>query len=434
MKTKERYTCTFPDVRGVLYFAVIFLSCFSFSVQGQISVGSSKYEGVKKMNEQYLQQFIKSYQNINTSKSDILKDVQRLKNITGIGHAKYRLDTIEGQVQVVFEVDEVKTLLPIVNFGLVTENLWYRLGVSDYNFRGRGEYISAFYQNNNGFNTGQFYYRNPYVKESRWGYSLLLSSWSSDEPLFFPEGTVSYDYINNSIGTSLIRNFNIYQNVELGATYFTEKYEKSKVQTLEQPPGPDALEERKLLSKFQYQLNKVNYDFFLLEGTFLQLNYQNVFNFDDKSIFNSIAFTGRQFFKFGRFGNLALRLRAAFSTNNFSPFAPFVADSYVNIRGIGNRIDRGTGQLIFNTEYRQTILEKYPFGIQMVIFSDLGGWRNPGGKLSELIDSEKLRHFVGGGLRIIYQQVFGATFRIDYGIDINNFENRGLVIGLGQYF
>lgn len=132
--------------------------------------------------------------------------------------------------------------------------------------------------------------------------------------------------------------------------------------------------------------------------------------------------------------NYAARLKLAISTNNDSPFAPFVADSHVNIRGIGNRIDRGTAQAVLNLEMRWTAFHRKYWSSQFVVFSDFGTWRNPGGRIEDLINQDNFREFVGAGLRINYQKVFGATFRIDYGFDVFNPNERGLVIGLGQYF
>jgi len=122
------------------------------------------------------------------------------------------------------------------------------------------------------------------------------------------------------------------------------------------------------------------------------------------------------------------------ATNNDTPFAPFVADSHTNIRGIGNRIDRGTAQVVLNTEYRHTLSESKKWGVQAVVFSDTGTWRNPGGVLKDLLDPDQFRQFLGGGFRVIYNKVYGAVLRVDYGIDVFNKDQRGLVIGLGQYF
>ncbi len=75
----------------------------------------------------------------------------------------------------------------------------------------------------------------------------------------------------------------------------------------------------------------------------------------------------------------AARLRFGIATNNDTPFAPFVLDSYINIRGSGNRIERGTAALILNLEFRQTFFETAKFGGQLVAFSDTVFWRNPEG-------------------------------------------------------
>ena len=85
-------------------------------------------------------------------------------------------------------------------------------------------------------------------------------------------------------------------------------------------------------------------------------------------------------------------------------------------------------------EARRTIYHKRFLSSQLVVFADSGTWRNPGGELKDLFNPDQFRQFVGLGFRINYQRVFGASLRVDYGIDIYNLEQRGFVIGLGQYF
>jgi len=74
------------------------------------------------------------------------------------------------------------------------------------------------------------------------------------------------------------------------------------------------------------------------------------------------------------------------------------------------------------------------WGVQGVAFSDFGTWRNPGGELMDLVEGDLLRQYLGLGFRLIYQKVYSAVLRVDYGVDVFNKESRGLVIGLGQYF
>ena len=400
----------------------------------ELPIQTIKFEGLKKTQVSFAKEKIHSRIGQYADEKTIAADVQNLKNISGIGNANYRLDTLSSGIVIVFNVEEVKTLLPIVKFGNLTNNVWFQIGFVDINWQGKGQTFSAYYQNNDQRHSGQIYYRVPNYKDSQWGYTASLTKWSSREPLFFPEGTVLYDYDNNSVALTGIRQFGLQRSIEFGGTYFIEKYSKSENQFLETTPGPTSLRQPKLLGKIEYQTNKINYDAFYLTGHSWYSTLQNVYNTIDKSWFHSLEFQGKKFLKLGSTTNLALRLRLAVSTNNDSPFAPFVADNHVNLRGVGNRIDRGTAQVVINAEFRQTLFHTDKWAAQAVTFSDLGTWRNPGGQLADILDREQFRQFVGGGVRFIYKKVYGAVLRIDYGIDVFNTEQRGLVIGLGQYF
>jgi len=393
-----------------------------------------EFEGLKKTQSSFLLPFLQSLPGTPTEETAIQSDIQMLKNISGIGNASYRLDTTTEEVKLVYHIEEVKTLLPIINFGGIEGNLWFQVGFADINWQGKGQSLSAYYQNNDRRHSGQIFYKIPWYRGKPWGFSASLTKWSSREPVFFPEGTVNYDYDNNSVALSVIRHFGYRRNLELGGTYFVEKYTRSELQFLENPPGPFTFRQPKYLSKLEYSEDFLDYHFFYVKGYSWRLTMQNVYNTVDRNWFNSLQFQGRAFKQFGEKGNLAMRLRLAISTNNDTPFAPFVVDSHVNLRGVGNRIDRGTAQAIFNAEYRRTIHDSKKWAAQLVAFSDLGTWRNPGGSFGDLLDSNQFRHFVGGGFRIIYQKVFGAILRVDYGFDVFNKNQSGIVIGLGQYF
>lgn len=417
---------------------VLFLGLFSLNLSGQNGEGKVvekiNFKGLTKTKRSYLEAFINTSIEKSATKKSIEKDVQILKNISSLGHATYQVDTVKDKLHITFEVQEVRTLLPIFNFGGVEGNIWFQAGFSDINWAGRGQILTAHYQNNDSRHAGQVYYRVPYFKNSSWGFSASLNRWASREPLFFPEGTVNYDYDNNGIALSVIKHFGLTKNLEVGGNYFVEKYSKSAQQFLENPPGPEGLRQPKYLAKTEYSENHLDYHFFYLNGFIWRATLQNVYNTLDKTWFHSFRFQGQKYFRIKEKGNLAFRLKAAISTNNDTPFAPFVVDSHVNIRGVGNRIDRGTAQLVLNAEYRQTLFQSNKWAAQAVAFSDMGTWRNPGGELEDLWDSDQFRHFIGGGFRLIYQRIYGAVLRIDYGAELYDKKQRGLVIGLGQYF
>ncbi|MDE0599038.1 MAG: outer membrane protein assembly factor, partial [Dokdonia donghaensis] len=97
-------------------------------------------------------------------------------------------------------------------------------------------------------------------------------------------------------------------------------------------------------------------------------------------------------------------------------------------------IDRGTGVVVLNAEYRQTLADRDWFTIQGVGFVDAGSWRNPGGDFGDFGDDQNLRIYPGLGLRFIHKKIFNATFRVDYGYGITQDATSGIVFGIGQYF
>jgi len=160
-----------------------------------------------------------------------------------------------------------------------------------------------------------------------------------------------------------------------------------------------------------------------------------VYSFKDKDVFNILINDTKYFKRVGKKGNFATRLRLGLSTNSESPFSPFVLDNNINIRGVGNRVDRGTAAVILNTEYRQTVFDKGKFASQLVGFTDAGSWRNPGGTLNDITSSENIQHFAGLGTRLIYKKAFNTSLRIDYSWNLKGpSQQEGFVIGFGQYF
>jgi len=145
--------------------------------------------------------------------------------------------------------------------------------------------------------------------------------------------------------------------------------------------------------------------------------------------FNDFAY----YHRIGKRGNLANRLRLGLASNLDTPFAPFSVDNNLNVRGVGNTIDRGTGVIILNSEYRHTLIDKDWFILQSNVFVDAGSWRNPGGDFSDFSQDQNIRVFPGVGFRFIHKKIFNAIFRIDYGVGVTERAN-GIVFGIGQYF
>ncbi len=417
--------------------SLLFLLLIGGEIVGQSTptIREIHFEGLKKTKASYLASFLKTAIGQPADSALIAGDRQTLLNLEPIADVKFRLDSAQENTMVLlFDITEALTLFPIVNFGGVRGNFWYQLGFTDANWGGKGIKITTFYQNNDGRDNFSFHYRNAHLSGSLWGASFSAVRWASIEPLFFREETVFYDYSNSSIGATLIKHFLNRQYIETGLTYFVEDYNKNSRHDGAATPGPEQERLPKFLHKFVHRIDRINYLGLYRSGYDNLLNFQTVFNLEDQSLFYILLNETRYFQRIGSRGNFASRLRIGLSTNNDSPFAPFVLDSYINIRGSGNRIDRGTAALILNLEYRHTLFDWQKIDSQVIAFSDTGTWRSPGGRLQELIAFEDIRHFVGVGLRLGYKRAYNAILRLDYGVDIYDLEQRGFVLGVGQYF
>lgn len=400
---------------------------------GGLRIASLEFEGLKRTKESHAARFLESEVGDSLDLAQLRRDVQQLRNITAFADAEFRLDTTAEGIAVTLELTENFTLFPIVNFGGVTDNFWYQVGATDANWLGRGLHLTTFYMNNNGRSNYHLYCRIPYLAGSRWGVSVNAFRWASVEPFYFPEGTAVYDFENYSIGGTGFYEFELNNHIlEAGGLFFIERHTLQDGESL--PNAPQQLQEPKVLFKLMHRFNRVNNHFFYRSGFENITRYETVYALHHESWFHMLFSDTHFFRRYGERGNLAMRLRLGISTNNNSPFAPFILDSQFNIRGSGNRVDRGTATVTLNTEYRQAIFESELFAAQVVGFSDLGTWRQPGGTLEDLVDAQNFRHFVGGGIRLIYKKAWDAILRVDYGVDVYNTQERGLVLGLGQYF
>jgi hypothetical protein len=266
--------------------------------------------------------------------------------------------------------------------------------------------------------------------------ALNHQSWSSEEPLYFGNKTANYKYQNISYEILGLYQYNFKNNFQFGLNYFKEKYNYLSGDTASDIPLK--LNVNKWLLKTIYTYDNLNYFYQYIDG--FKSEFYGQYVVSENKLQDNFLIAWNDFFfykRVGKKGNLANRLRIGLSSNDNSPFAPFTLDNNVNLRGVGILVDRGTGSIVWNTEYRHTLYENSWFVTQGTLFSDLGTWRKPGGKLSDFIDKKNIKIYSGIGVRFINKKIFNAVFRIDYafGVHHNPGESTGgLVFGIGQYF
>ncbi len=405
---------------------IILLSLITFCAQAQKVI----FEGLKRTKPAYLLKFIGWEKQIPTDSISITQAVQQIKNTRFFTEVNAFSKVKEGDTSITFKCIEIHTALPLLELGATEGNKWIRVGLEDENGLGKGIRTVLFYQysNRHSFYLKQTY---PFVFK-QWSLSYLLKKWSILEPIEINGEKNIYNYTNLDAEVTARYTFDINRHdLELGIGYMNELYEL--------PMGDmhnrmvDMYHNKRLVVKGNHTLNRVNYSTFYVDGWANKINAYTTFSPSDKSIIGFISNETTYFKKFSSKGNLALRSRLGISTNSNVFLAPFVSDNYFNIRGIGDRIDRGTASATLNIEYRQTLWENKTFGFQGVGFSDAGTWRKSNGKLSDMIASNNMKLFAGIGGRLIYKKAYDFAIRLDYGWSIKG-QGNGLVFGLGQYF
>lgn len=361
-------------------------------------------------------------------------DMETLKRLPAIAHAYYKVKkTEESTYAIDVYIQENFTIIPYANiYTTNNDEFAYRLGLTEFHAFGRGIAIGGFYQKDI-YDSYAINFRAPYLFGKKLGLAVNYQDLTTQEPVFFDGTTADYKYNNKSYEFLGLYRFNFHHRIEAGINLFTEDYLYKFGAT--SPNVPQQLRVDKSLLKFIYEYNKLDYYYESVNG------FRSVFNFqhvkakgNDLPDFNIWWNDFFYYKRLGTKGNWANRLRVGFASNEDSPFAPFSVDNNVNIRGVGNIIDRGTGVVVLNTEYRHILYKKNDFLIQGNAFIDSGSWRNPGGDLGDFSKSENLRVYPGLGLRFIHRKVYNAVFRIDYGYGITKNATQGFVFGIGQYF
>ncbi len=400
--------------------------CTTLSAQQPID--TIEFTGLTKTKESFLRQYTTIKVGRTYDSAQLGTDKQRLLNLGILAEINTRILRDSSNVKIIFECIEMINTLPVFVLGKTEDTFWYKAGIQSLSLSGRGDKLFAYYQY---YDRHSLYlnYATDRIGNSRWGSTASLIRWATVEPLSTENGILNYDYTNFTGYVSAIRFLSFRETLDFGLGVFSEEFEEQQPQMNELS---EIVQGDKLLSKLIFKSNHLNYHTFYVDGLYNQLNIEFTHSLDEARNFVTI-FNDLRFFKqIGKRFNWANRLRTGIATNDDSPFAPFVLDSYLNIRGVGNRVDRGTGSVVINTELRYTLFDKKILAAQGVGFFDFGSWRKPGGSFEDFTQSENMRAFSGLGFRLIYKRAFDTMLRIDYGYDYN--KNAGLVIGVGQYF
>lgn len=391
---------------------------FDTLVRPKVSV---VFKGNKRTKASYLSRFIQSSEKVPTLQIDsalLQEDLRRLRTLPGIMSAQGQVNKSDTLVEMIFEVEERWTLLPVGDFGISQDNYWIGAGAMEYNALGKGIYLYGYIQYKTPFALRAII-RFPYILGSNFGAAYQAQYFEAYENT----SQLNYDTYRFEEHRLSGRYELVYEKELLfGVAHTIEKIE-SKNEIIDMKKSVRVLAE----VKFQH----LNYKHFLIDG------WKNNFIFSYRIPYThqktSIDFYDElRYYKTCHRLNLACRLAYGLSTEEESYYMPYVIDNYKNIRGSGYRAYKGNQLAMLNVEGRFTLYHNDIGGIQAIAFTDMA-------KISSWIafSTDHLNEsliYAGPGLRFIYKKAYNAVLSIDYGFDLAFPEHGGIVIGWGQYF
>lgn len=418
---------------------LLVLTISSFAYSQDIFVSKINIEGLKKTKESFLRKLVKVKPNSIYDSLKVATDVDRLSRLAGIANATSKITkNSEIDYTITYTVVENFTIIPGVRVSEAnnSDDVAFRVSAFEFNLFGRGQILGGFYSRDV-FDSYGLFWEAPFLFTNKLGVGINYQDNVTFEPIFTDAKGVSenFRFQNRAFQASLIYEHDFHNRFELGFTVGSQDY---VVQPDQIDLGlPDQLSANSTSIIGEYEYNNLNIEYQYLSGFRNQTNVQYLFNSGNEEFLEN-AFIGANdleyFYRIGNRGNLASRLRLSYTSNTDSPFAPFALDDQINIRGVGNTVDRGTASVVVNTEYRHTLLEKDWFVIQSNTFVDAGSWRTPGNNFNQLFDGSTIRVNPGLGLRFIHKRIFNAVIRLDYGFGLGENQTSGLVFGIGQYF
>lgn len=418
---------------------LVFILCTGFIGSAQdLKISEVRIEGNKRTKTNFLKRlaFVKEGSVLDSLR--IASDVRRFRLLPSVASASFKLEKFENKsYSVTYTIVENFAIIPGLNVTQdVNDGIAYRTSIFDFNFLGQNQIIGGFYSKNV-FDSHGFFWEAPNLFTRKWGIGLNYQKNILQEPVFFDNGRdVNYKFDSNAFEARFIYEHNFNNRFELGLNVSNEDYSYLNGELPEDISEDLSVERVSVVGEYEY--NNITNEYQYLDGFRSVFTYS--FTLDSKGDNDLLRnfFIGRNDFEYfkrvGGRGNWANRLRLGYATNDTTPFAPFALDNQLNIRGVGNVVDRGTASVVLNTEYRYTLFEKGWFAMQGNVFIDAGTWQDPGGELGDLIEGENATLFSGLGIRFIHKRIFNAVFRIDYGFSLGKKANNGIVFGIGQYF
>ncbi len=417
---------------------IIWLLLFAHKSYAQ-HIHSITFTGLTSTKECYLRDIISCKEKRRFNKEVFEDDVFLLRNLNLFFEVEGIATTEDSlSYHLAFHIREANYVYPILSASGFDDQLKLQVGVNHINFLGRAQSFGVLYQYYDRHSLSIFHSAKRHSNQKT-GHDLAIAKYSTIEPLYFsdPAGndTVSsFNFDNYSISAGGHYWIGRYTNVGIGAAYMYEDY-KQRDNAFDLF-GMKRFNFHKHQVRSHLETNRVENLFERRKGWKSRLYGEWIHTYSDAPApsFLKLQLSGSYYQLIGKRGNLASSVRLGTASNAESPFAPFVLDGFLNVRGIGNRVERGTAEIIVNAEYRHSLwIHKY-VTIQSAVFADYGALRTAGASYSTFFDDPIPNLYLGGGLRFNLNILYNTCIRVDYSINPFSPSAGGFTFGFGQFF
>ena len=202
---------------------LFFISTF-LSRSQQENVNSIEILGLEKSKKNYIQKLILSQKNTALDSTKVEEDLIRLIREPSISHAYFTWDTLNNKNQLIYHIEENKTLIPAIDiWSTLNQQIAFHLGINEHNFLGRGYLTGVFYRKNifDGFG---LIFGNPNFRGTRMGIYAIVQKRNTFEPVKTPNGTAFYNYRFTSSDFKFDFKPNILKTYSLGIGLLEENY------------------------------------------------------------------------------------------------------------------------------------------------------------------------------------------------------------------
>jgi len=202
---------------------ILLFSCISFGQEGKIT--ELNFTGLKRTKEKFLRRLIQTKPDTQYDSIKLALDIERLNRLAGIAKATYKLEEdASGSYRLTYDIVENFTIIPALRISQANDGSFaFRISTFEFNFLGNNQLIGGFYEREV-FDSYGGYWQNPFLFGNKVGLGFNYKEFSTQEPVFFSEGTKDYRFDNTIVQGQVLFSFDFNNEAEFNVTFSDEEY------------------------------------------------------------------------------------------------------------------------------------------------------------------------------------------------------------------